>query len=155
MMYIELGVLNPSFAVGTFLIIPKIQVTNLRVIEFSIECPCCRSLQKIFPVLKIIGLSLYEDMPFYPYPLHCPEHGLSILERPFDLSLFLKIFLVNPSDTFVEVSPFAPSLGPFPDIIINERKGLFGCIVSMIVRPTPNDGVQVFDKYLLGTPYVG
>ena len=66
-----------------------------------------------------------------------------------------EVFLLDPSGTLVGMASFRPLPQHYPYLVIQRGKGSLGNCMAMIIRPSPNDGVQLLYQILLLSRLVG
>ena len=127
---------------------------------FPFEVVCHFHIETFFKVrlpFRVIGISftLDFDMSFdgdafcleqangLEYPILSKDFSLKDPVLPFNGR---EVFLLNPFERFLWVSPFGPLPQRAEDGVVHLREGLFAYHVSVIIRPSPNLRVQLGDE---------
>ena len=77
------------------------------------------------------------------------EFCLFSLEDPFSGTFRNPILVEYPFITFIWMSPFSPSPGDLPYIVIKFFKNILSHYVTMIVSPSSDYLVKLFDEFVL------
>src|SRR5262245_58678494 len=104
--------------------------------------------------IKWVGVALHLDMTLrcnsFPHANHLlPADRIG--EPPGFPRLMREVPLGDPTSGFGRVAPFGPPIESSPDEIVEFGERLATDDVTVIVRPTPQDGVEGIDELCRGT----
>ncbi len=127
---------------------------------FPFKVVCHFHIETFFKVrlpFRVIGISFTLDFDMsFDGDVFCLEqaNGLEcpILSKDFSMKDPVlpfngrEVFLLNPFESFLWVSPFCPLPQRAEDGVVHFREGFFTHHMPVVIRPSPNFGVQLGDE---------